>query len=96
MSIREQLRTHQTSVGRDDRRNAATRMKLPYWLLRQFWSQPRSTSSCGWTCPAHRSRWPAFMVNAIAGTIIAVLLVTWRHWIPFLLAVGFARRPSAP
>ena len=32
---------------------------------------------------------PAFLVNAIGGTIIAVLLVTWRHWIPLLLAVGF-------
>ena len=32
---------------------------------------------------------PAFMVNAVGGTIIAVLLVTWRHWIPLLLAVGF-------
>ena len=32
---------------------------------------------------------PAFMVNAIGGTIIAVLLVSWRHWIPLVLAVGF-------
>ncbi|HEX4687649.1 MAG TPA: hypothetical protein VH228_12765 [Nocardioides sp.] len=32
---------------------------------------------------------PAFMVNAIGGTVIAVLLVVWRHWIPLLLAVGF-------
>jgi hypothetical protein len=32
---------------------------------------------------------PAFMVNAIGGAIIAVLLVTWRHWIPLVLAVGF-------
>lgn len=32
---------------------------------------------------------PAFMVNAVAGLVIAVLLVTWRHWIPLLLAVGF-------
>src|SRR3954468_23270394 len=32
---------------------------------------------------------PAFMVNAVGGTIIAVLLVTWRHWIPLVLAVGF-------
>src|SRR4029079_16741554 len=32
---------------------------------------------------------PAFMVNAIGGTIIAVLLVTWRRWIPLLLAVSF-------
>lgn len=32
---------------------------------------------------------PAFMVNAISGVVIAILLVTWRHWIPSLLAVGF-------
>jgi hypothetical protein len=32
---------------------------------------------------------PAFMVNAIGGAVIAVLLVTWRPWIPSLLAVGF-------
>jgi hypothetical protein len=32
---------------------------------------------------------PAFMVNAIAGPVIAVLLVTWRHWAPLLLVVGF-------
>lgn len=32
---------------------------------------------------------PAFMFNAIAGLVIAVLLVTWRHWLPLFLAVGF-------
>jgi hypothetical protein len=32
---------------------------------------------------------PAFMLNVIGGTTIAVLLVTWRHWVPLLLAVGF-------
>src|SRR5215213_5343233 len=32
---------------------------------------------------------PAFMVNAVAGPVIAVLLITWRHWFPLLLAVGF-------
>ncbi|WP_426241595.1 hypothetical protein [Nocardioides sp. LHG3406-4] len=32
---------------------------------------------------------PAFMVNAVAGLVIAVLLLTWRHWVPLLLAVGF-------
>jgi len=32
---------------------------------------------------------PAFMFNAVAGVVIAVLLVTWRHWVPLLLAVGF-------
>jgi len=32
---------------------------------------------------------PAFMLNAVAGLVIAVALVTWRHWLPPLLAVGF-------
>jgi hypothetical protein len=32
---------------------------------------------------------PAFMLNAIGGIVIAVLLLTWRHWLPLLLAVGF-------
>jgi hypothetical protein len=32
---------------------------------------------------------PAFMVNAVAGVVIGVLLLTWRHWAPLLLAVGF-------
>lgn len=32
---------------------------------------------------------PAFVVNAVAGTAIAVLLVTWRHWGPAFLAAGF-------
>lgn len=32
---------------------------------------------------------PAFLLNAGAGLVIAVLLLTWRHWGPPLLAVGF-------
>jgi hypothetical protein len=32
---------------------------------------------------------PGFMLNAVGGAVIAVLLVTWRHWIPLVLAVGF-------
>ena len=32
---------------------------------------------------------PAFLLNAVAGVVIAVLLMTWQHWIPPLLAVGF-------
>ena len=32
---------------------------------------------------------PAFMLNAVGGVVIAVLLVTWKHWAPLLLAVGF-------
>lgn len=32
---------------------------------------------------------PAFMVNAVSGLVIAVLLVAWRHWVPLFLAVGF-------
>lgn len=30
-----------------------------------------------------------FMVNAVSGAVIAVLLVVWRNWPPLLLAVGF-------
>jgi hypothetical protein len=29
------------------------------------------------------------MVNAVGGVVIAVLVLTWRHWVPLLLAVGF-------
>jgi hypothetical protein len=32
---------------------------------------------------------PAFMLNAIGGVVIAALLVTWKHWLAPLLAVGF-------
>jgi lysylphosphatidylglycerol synthetase-like protein (DUF2156 family) len=32
---------------------------------------------------------PLFMVNAVAGAVIAVLVVSWRHWLPLLAAVGF-------
>jgi hypothetical protein len=32
---------------------------------------------------------PAFLLNAVAGAVIAVLLVRWRDWPPLLLAVGF-------
>jgi hypothetical protein len=37
----------------------------------------------------HQSVGPAFLLNAAGGAVIAVLLVTWRHWVPPLLAVGF-------
>lgn len=32
---------------------------------------------------------PAFMLNAVGGTLIALLLVVWRHRVPALLALGF-------
>lgn len=32
---------------------------------------------------------PAFMLNAVGGAVIAVLLVAWRHWVPAFLALGF-------
>ena len=32
---------------------------------------------------------PAFLLNAVGGAVIAVLLLGWRHWVPALLAVGF-------
>ncbi|MGH1562840.1 hypothetical protein [Mumia sp. DW29H23] len=30
-----------------------------------------------------------FVVNVVAGVVIAVLLVRWIHWIPLFLAAGF-------
>ncbi|EWT02587.1 hypothetical protein N865_02705 [Intrasporangium oryzae NRRL B-24470] len=32
---------------------------------------------------------PSFLLNAIAGVVIAVLLLAWRHWVPLVLAIGF-------
>ena len=32
---------------------------------------------------------PAFLLNAVGGLVIGILLLVWRHWIPPLLAVGF-------
>nr|WP_200948041.1 hypothetical protein [Nocardioides sp. Soil774] len=32
---------------------------------------------------------PSFMLNAIGGAVIAVLLLAWRHWVPPFLALGF-------
>ncbi|MDM7830003.1 hypothetical protein [Cellulomonas edaphi] len=31
----------------------------------------------------------AFMINAVAGLVIGVLLLVWRHWFPLFLAAGF-------
>jgi hypothetical protein len=31
---------------------------------------------------------PLFLLNAVAGVVIAVLLVTWKHWVPFFLVLG--------
>ncbi len=32
---------------------------------------------------------PAFLLNAVAGLVIAALLLVWRHWVPGFLAAGF-------
>lgn len=32
---------------------------------------------------------PAFLLNAVAGVAIGVLLLVWRHWVPLFLAFGF-------
>ncbi len=32
---------------------------------------------------------PLFLVNAVAGVVIVVLLLRWRHWIPAFLTLGF-------
>jgi len=33
---------------------------------------------------------PLFLLDAVAGVALGVLVVTWRHWAPALLAAGFA------
>jgi hypothetical protein len=32
---------------------------------------------------------PLFLLNAVGGLLIAVLLPLWQHWLPVLAAVGF-------
>lgn len=32
---------------------------------------------------------PLFMVNVVAGVLIALAVALWRHWLPPLLTVGF-------
>lgn len=32
---------------------------------------------------------PLFLVNVVAGAVIAIAVLAWRHWLPALLAVGF-------
>jgi hypothetical protein len=45
-----------------------------------------------WTDPAIRDIHvigPAFLLNTVAGIVIAVLLLTWRSWVPLFLVIGF-------
>ncbi|MFC4002352.1 hypothetical protein ACFS2C_05105 [Prauserella oleivorans] len=32
---------------------------------------------------------PLFLVNVVAGVVIAIAVLAWRHWLPALAAVGF-------
>lgn len=32
---------------------------------------------------------PLFLLNVVAGVVIAVLLLRWRHWVPAFLTLGF-------
>lgn len=32
---------------------------------------------------------PAFLLNAVGGLVLGVLLPVWRHWLPLLGALGF-------
>ncbi len=32
---------------------------------------------------------PSFLLNAVAGVVIGLALLVWRHWLPLLAAVGF-------
>lgn len=32
---------------------------------------------------------PLFLLNVVAGVVLAVAVVVWRHWLPVLLGFGF-------
>lgn len=32
---------------------------------------------------------PLFVLNAVAGFVLGILVLVWRHWLPLLGAVGF-------
>lgn len=32
---------------------------------------------------------PAFLVNAVVGLVLGVVLALWEHWFPLLVAAGF-------
>ncbi|MGF0116494.1 hypothetical protein ACQFYA_09215 [Promicromonospora sp. Marseille-Q5078] len=32
---------------------------------------------------------PLFLLNAVAGLVLAVLLLLWRHWLPLIGGIGF-------
>lgn len=32
---------------------------------------------------------PLFLVNVIAGVVLAIAVLAWWHWVPMLLAAGF-------
>ncbi|MGH3516097.1 MAG: hypothetical protein ACRDQ7_01485, partial [Haloechinothrix sp.] len=32
---------------------------------------------------------PLFLVNVVAGVVIAIAVLVWRHWLPLLAAAGF-------
>ena len=33
---------------------------------------------------------PLFLVNAVSGIVICVLVLAWKHWVPLFLAFGFS------
>ena len=89
MNIRDQV-SDEASVGRDDHRApgkavtmrilAAAGVLVSAAVHLYLWFDVfRHTAVVG----------PAFMLNAVGGAVIAVLLVMWRHWIPLVLAIGF-------
>lgn len=33
---------------------------------------------------------PLFLLNAVAGFVLGILVLVWRHWLPLLGAIGFS------
>jgi hypothetical protein len=70
------------------------------WSQRSRWSQGLAAAAVAVSAAVHLILWfdgvrhqhvvgPAFLLNAVGGAVIAALLLTRRHWLPPLLAVGF-------
>ncbi|MEO7131774.1 MAG: hypothetical protein ABIZ07_10405 [Dermatophilaceae bacterium] len=37
----------------------------------------------------HQSVGPLFLINVVAGVVLAILILRWWHWIPAFLTLGF-------
>lgn len=85
MSVRTTPRAEQTSAGRDQvgrlfRGLAAGGVLISATVHFLLWAQGISgLETIG----------PLFLLNAIGGGVIGLVVYVWRHWLPMLAAAGF-------